>query len=228
MGLAVFYSMTRFIPAHAGNTRSRFSFSFPPPVHPRPRGEHILIRLYIVRFFGSSPPTRGTPDAFDRPFYYPRFIPAHAGNTVACSLVSASCAVHPRPRGEHMYPCFADASAAGSSPPTRGTPSVPMPRWLSHRFIPAHAGNTPHTIFFIVRYSVHPRPRGEHVYSPSDKFLPVRFIPAHAGNTESRNFAVSPTAVHPRPRGEHKGLYMLLRNIIGSSPPTRGTRILCT
>ena len=50
----------RFIPARAGNT---FSVRWPTstgPVHPRPRGEHVLARYTSNRQVGSSPPARGT------------------------------------------------------------------------------------------------------------------------------------------------------------------------
>ena len=91
----------RFIPAHAGNTGIRPGLASPFTVHPRPRGEHGVLRGILETMSGSSPPTRGTlPDLSDHPLKS-RFIPAHAGNTNACCSGNIVIAVHPRPRGEH-------------------------------------------------------------------------------------------------------------------------------
>ena len=51
---------TRFIPARAGNTASQSSTASHPPVHPRPCGEHSQLPLFVLRYYGSSPPVRGT------------------------------------------------------------------------------------------------------------------------------------------------------------------------
>ena len=50
----------RFIPAHAGNTRTGRTTSAIRPVHPRARGEHIFFLRMASASFGSSPRTRGT------------------------------------------------------------------------------------------------------------------------------------------------------------------------
>ena len=91
----------RFIPAHAGNTRIASACAFASAVHPRPRGEHPRHPDHSFSRSGSSPPTRGTHNAYLLVLQSNRFIPAHAGNTT-----SGGCS--PRPRW-------------GSSPPTRGT-----------------------------------------------------------------------------------------------------------
>ena len=201
-------------------------------VHPRPRGEHSARIWTVFAPVGSSPPARGTPCVQAVKYYFERFIPARAGNTIL---------------GWH------------SSPPARGTHRLPH----FSRFIPARAGNTaqplgrgrPTTVHPRPRgelgprrppTSVHPRPRGEHAPSElpsctrprgssppargthfmsprlrlSSRFIPARagntmrsrgsrpyyvtdrFIPARAGNTSDRS--LSPRdRVHPRPRGEH-------------------------
>ena len=176
--------VTRFIPACAGNTSSRFIWRLNTAVHPRVRGEHTPWRLpgsRQQRFIpacagnthcigahrggpaGSSPRARGTQTVLLVVPSLWRFIPACAGNT----------AVSPgsRPPG------------IGSSPRARGTP------WRT-------AGGT-------TRSAVHPRVRGEHTmyssrnwrYSGSSprargtrqgrpyRARPGRFIPACAGNT---------------------------------------------
>ncbi len=75
-------TISRFIPAFAGN------ILIPPPtssvtaVHPRVRGEHI-----------THPPSR---------IRYCRFIPAFAGNIHDNASIVSPVAVHPRVRGEHI------------------------------------------------------------------------------------------------------------------------------
>ena len=175
----------RFIPAHAGNTPFFRCTLFPPSVHPRPRGEHALSSDPISRRIGSSPPTRGTRASCCRTVLPCRFIPAHAGNTCACSFYSRKRAVHPRPRGEHLT----RARIIG----------------VLRRFIPAHAGNTSPGISISSKCAVHPRPRGEHsaewqkteneigsspptrgtLHEDASGKDDARFIPAHAGNTRS-------------------------------------------
>ena len=90
----------------------------------------------------------------------------------------------------------------------------------------------------------HPRLRGEHIqYGFKFNFTkgsppPTRgtrtvgdgkkayfgITPAYAGNT--KNFVPRPIIVedHPRLRGEHARSEMVKRLILGSPPPTRGTR----
>ncbi len=52
-----------------------------------------------------------------------------------------------------------------------------------------------------------------------------RFIPARAGNTRQWSFYFSFLAVHPRTRGEHHIYGVVLRDVPGSSPHARGTRL---
>ena len=131
--------------------------------------------------------------------------------------------VHPRWRGEHAWRNIEVEHYSGSSPLARGT------RWragywmMSRRFIPAGAGNTAGRSEWRAALSVHPRWRGEHVYSllkiqiergssplargthgtdhPAD--LRHRFIPAGAGNTSTARWRACSATVHPRWRGEH-------------------------
>ena len=71
-----------------------------------------------------------------------RFIPAHAGNTLARLVAGSSQSVHPRTRGEHNLPIPGAKVRDGSSPHTRGTPRIRKLITYGSRFIPAHAGNT--------------------------------------------------------------------------------------
>ena len=73
----------RFIPACAGNSRSRTEVTTADPVHPRLRGELHHESLLYDRNYGSSPLARGT-RAFKAPFLMnSRFIPACAGNSAS-------------------------------------------------------------------------------------------------------------------------------------------------
>ena len=91
---------------------------------------------------GSSPLTRGIhPDAI-LCTNVQRFIPAHAGNTAASSLLLAATKVHPRSRGEYNLVKYGLGIRTGSSPLTRGIHTSGGQRPCNVGFIPAHAGNT--------------------------------------------------------------------------------------
>ena len=115
------FARLRFIPAHAGNTWDLSAPATAATVHPRARGEHRRTRPRLCLNCGSSPRTRGTLRPSKSLEMSPRFIPAHAGNTIAGALARLALTVHPRARGEHIYPQVAERSLNGSSPRTRGT-----------------------------------------------------------------------------------------------------------
>ena len=119
--MAFFFLVYRFIPARAGNTGKDGSTGSREAVHPRSRGEHIIIWSKIQHLNGSSPLARGTPGlrTIHKPLY--RFIPARAGNTVVMLLNSTASPVHPRSRGEHHDPGDKSVDHDGSSPLARGT-----------------------------------------------------------------------------------------------------------
>ncbi len=132
----------RFIPASAGNTNGKQASENKKAVHPRERGEHLIILGVGVLPYGSSPRARGTPKAFDASSFVPRFIPASAGNTSPTSDLQVGKAVHPRERGEHRPYASNRRIACGSSPRARGTQCTVMSHVEKPRFIPASAGNT--------------------------------------------------------------------------------------
>ena len=72
---------TRFIPAHAGNTKNGTRMPQSHPVHPRACGEHSISARRHPSSRGSSPRMRGTPITALPRIDVGRFIPAHAGNT---------------------------------------------------------------------------------------------------------------------------------------------------
>ena len=64
-GIPVFFSLgldlTRFTPAHAGNTAKASLVKSLSWVHPRSRGEYDLLSCPFLRPSGSPPLTRGIP-----------------------------------------------------------------------------------------------------------------------------------------------------------------------
>ncbi len=152
----------RFIPAGAGNTRTRLTTPTRWPVHPRGRGEHARACRLTSDLGGSSPRARGTRIHAPWSSLPGRFIPAGAGNTgIYCGRATAA-PVHPRGRGEHCLAKPCHACRAGSSPRARGTPRRRRGPDLWRRFIPAGAGNTLSWRSSWPRGPVHPRGRGEH------------------------------------------------------------------
>ena len=91
----------RFIPALAGNTRTRASPWWPRTVHPRVGGEHPRRVVTAATRAGSSPRGRGTQPAGKDGWRSVRFIPAWAGNTPVRARSAAARSVHPRVGGEH-------------------------------------------------------------------------------------------------------------------------------
>ena len=133
----------RFIPAGAGNTRSRRCRAVCQAVHPRRRGEHRIGEGRAGLSGGSSPQARGTPITITFPHLSHRFIPAGAGNTLLVIERVISDPVHPRRRGEHDEAAAIQAEIDGSSPQARGTLVHRAVGGDGVRFIPAGAGNTP-------------------------------------------------------------------------------------
>ena len=245
-------TLTRFIPARAGNTSAPAAKWPAPTVHPRSRGEHILGDTDSEEPDGSSPLARGThvhcrrgSEVRREPYTHPvvpirasvprggcgppdsrppRFIPARAGNTGTGSPRRWPRPVHPRSRGEHS------------------TSTLTSGRRL--RFIPARAGNTAGRGRPLRDLHLHPRSRGEHrrcsaIHSATAGSSPLargtpppreaahavrRFIPARAGNTASGSRTPGRPAVHPRSRGEHSFIFAWKSVSAGSSPLARGTR----
>ena len=195
-------SAGRFIPACAGNALILPAKQSTPPVHPRMRGERASNPAKAVRPSGSSPHARGTPRDVDGELVIVRFIPACAGNASRRASRSRNMAVHPRMRGERVGPETIEDSGVGSSPHARGTLDFAQLAPDRRRFIPACAGNAASRRMRTTLQTVHPRMRGERVFSIQQNghvigssphargtlwFVrkgdaPDRFIPACAGN----------------------------------------------
>ena len=197
--------VTRFIPAHAGNTLERFCYG--------PYGT------------GSSPRMRGTPRNPNRWHCSGRFIPAHAGNTSWVRMWCSMVVVHPRACGEHQSTHYKSSTVFGSSPRMRGTQSESDSLIALLRFISANAGNTLGQSITPCRSpGSSPRMRGTRPRTSSTMEC-TRFIPAHAGNTTDTCEVMGMTTVHPRACGEHIGVALIQINNGGSSPRMRGTHI---
>ena len=230
------------IPAHAGKTSYRSVRRLDRRAHPRSRGENVHTLVAIAHIPGSSPLTRGKPQA--ERFFGNRLglIPAHAGKTVLAGHLFSSARAHPRSRGENILSFTQDAYTAGSSPLTRGKLTFECPQCGTVRLIPAHAGKTQVPTHSGVRTAAHPRSRGENSGSPSrgrcvwgsspltrGKHPDVRagrrrpgLIPAHAGKTHTIVWTSLPWRAHPRSRGENGPNQPGSCFSLGSSPLTRG------
>ena len=212
----------RFIPACAGNGRPRPPHRGRPAVHPRVRGERLILSPLARSSIGSSPRARGTVlEGFCNRLEC-RFIPACAGNGLLCMKGAGWPPVHPRVRGERGGKKTAAPYLHGSSPRARGTGPRHGALYLPPRFIPACAGNGLAPSTRQGQQTVHPRVRGERRVKADPAFLEtgssprargtvldhldcalgIRFIPACAGNGRFPLETRSDGPVHPRVRGE--------------------------
>ncbi len=154
-------SISRFIPAGAGNSRSILLALFRLAVYPRWRGE-LCIKTSVKNFaVGLSPLARGTRTRDAPRFVGTRFIPAGAGNSHHDARATRQGSVYPRWRGE-LFLCVAvNPHVGGLSPLARGTPAKADAFTNGHRFIPAGAGNSNRLFVFPIFMTVYPRWRGE-------------------------------------------------------------------
>ncbi|ERH20063.1 hypothetical protein HMPREF0043_00192 [Actinobaculum sp. oral taxon 183 str. F0552] len=156
----------------------------------------------------------------------PGIIPAYAGSTCVGPEGAGAPGDHPRIRGEHVQ--------------FYGTQKGDV------RIIPAYAGSTSLARGGFGRPADHPRIRGEHdrygVTCPlalgssphtrgalRDRAIrrhSSRIIPAYAGSTNAPSRTLGSSSDHPRIRGEHVLTHLDAREVQGSSPHTRGARIL--
>ena len=212
------------IPAYAGSTAGPPHQTAPFPDHPRIRGEHSAPARARARIAGSSPHTRGARQAPAQTRTPRWIIPAYAGSTTSSPPPAVGHGDHPRIRGEHLRGGAAVISAVGSSPHTRGAPSLSLFLSTGWRIIPAYAGSTPLPDRTNRSLADHPRIRGEHPAgrplhvsiagsSPHTRGAPGRhgrdhhlpgIIPAYAGSTWRTPCPGWRGGDHPRIRGEHE------------------------
>ena len=150
--------------------------------------------------------------------------------------------VHPRIRGEDMSLGYSDMAAAGSPPHTRGRYIGVQSGGRADGFTPAYAGKMLSSCEGALLRKVHPRIRGEDLFSPaagtpqmgspphtrgrwpaSELSKPgTRFTPAYAGKIERQWKHCPVRQVHPRIRGEDTTPATLRPTRRGSPPHTRG------
>ena len=195
--------MSGLIPAHAGKTKSWWSFQCLLRAHPRSRGENHARAAAWVACRGSSPLTRGKLSARATEDEGGGLIPAHAGKTGDGDGSAGAAGAHPRSRGENADRKRRPCRLVG--------------------LIPAHAGKTPPRKPPWTSTWAHPRSRGENSHanvktsakagsSPLTRVKRRRFqvagvvpglIPAHAGKTCLIRDGSTPAKAHPRSRGEN-------------------------
>ena len=132
----------RLIPAHAGKTPFCSSVARAARAHPRSRGENAASASASHRVAGSSPLTRGKPQARRGGTRNQRLIPAHAGKTPYAAVRHWGPEAHPRSRGENAPSNVPSSSYSGSSPLTRGKRCTHHDTRGYLRLVPAHAGKT--------------------------------------------------------------------------------------
>ena len=238
------HGSSRLIPAHAGKTRTRRRIRRRMTAHPRSRGENVMAVQSACAPAGSSPLTRGKRDRYRTRPLWNGLIPAHAGKTRTSRGRRRRLPAHPRSRGENHAASTAALKASGSSPLTRGKPSVATSHYLLPGLIPAHAGKTGRSRGPRQSTGAHPRSRGENISalvaglvyfgsSPLTRGKPIHgdslhlvtgLIPAHAGKTRRMGTPAAASWAHPRSRGENVWMPVQTAWIPGSSPLTRGKR----
>ena len=154
------------IPAHAGKTNAYPPREGGPEAHPRSRGENFQMGIPRSANWGSSPLTRGKRFLQLKADRHRRLIPAHAGKTFAPIWGLITGEAHPRSRGENLVAAVDTMPDTGSSPLTRGKPRLARSASKPKRLIPAHAGKTCWYTPRWVRYTAHPRSRGENPSRP--------------------------------------------------------------
>ncbi len=234
----------RFIPACAGNASIRPTRYGRTPVHPRVCGERATGRHSTKQPTGSSPRVRGTLEKAKTPEVKSRFIPACAGNANAGPIIFVLYSVHPRVCGERYWILWRPAYSLGSSPRVRGTQCHAQSYSVTHRFIPACAGNAPEIVPVLSILAVHPRVCGERAWVHDEVMIDAgssprvrgtracyvflswfpRFIPACAGNALARRSRIHSSTVHPRVCGERPCTVCATVTRSGSSPRVRGTQ----
>ena len=193
------------IPAHAGKTRCRRWCRSCRWAHPRSRGENELDLYDLLDDAGSSPLTRGKPRHHGPDARLRGLIPAHAGKTSPPVSSPGPSPAHPRSRGENRKAEANRKAQEGSSPLTRG-------KLKTGDTVSVYEGSSPLT-------RGKPGGRVSHLGK-------VGLIPAHAGKTAWSCRARADRAAHPRSRGENVDVHPFNAGVGGSSPLTRGKRLL--
>ena len=233
------------IPADAGSTLTSRVVACARWDHPRGRGEHGTAPSRPARWAGSSPRTRGAPRLGREVPHRVGIIPADAGSTLTCASPTCGQGDHPRGRGEHVDTLYSLGVHEGSSPRTRGALELSLDADQLTGIIPADAGSTPGDLRGVEGHRDHPRGRGEHKRTHTQRSCPcgssprtrgalvahdfpgvaVGIIPADAGSTPAHCTVDGCISDHPRGRGEHADRAHSPARESGSSPRTRGAHV---
>ena len=242
MAVSIATGESRIIPALAGNTPEDCGAERRCGDHPRSRGEYGLLEGSITLAAGSSPLSRGIHRPRLSESILERIIPALAGNTPQRYNCDVAQSDHPRSRGEYLPRSLSITPHCGSSPLSRGIPLFVTCKTVSHRIIPALAGNTDCGRNRHQYTWDHPRSRGEYTSQPEispatagssplsrgiqrPAYLDTTsagIIPALAGNTTVRAPVLLMGRDHPRSRGEYHPTAVYPYYVLGSSPLSRG------
>ena len=232
----------RIIPAHAGQTRARWTVMRWRPDHPRACGANRRLNCPTAFCPGSSPRMRGKQCGIRVGDGQRRIIPAHAGQTNRCLRCRPSRPDHPRACGANTPANLLTVWRYGSSPRMRGKHSVGFAQVVHPRIIPAHAGQTSACAWAALPWTDHPRACGANLSqigmhsrpagsSPrmrgkrptvAKKAAKVRIIPAHAGQTRHDIPTSGRSPDHPRACGANMDAPIAAQLRVGSSPRMRG------
>ena len=150
----------RIIPARAGFTTPSAPSTRDRGDHPRSRGVYILIAASTAAPAGSSPLARGLLGASSHWFSLRRIIPARAGFTTVASGGRRIRRDHPRSRGVYTLTYCCSFVVAGSSPLARGLLQPEIVVKTLGGIIPARAGFTFLSTYWLQSSQDHPRSRG--------------------------------------------------------------------
>ena len=236
----------RLIPTHAGKTGPNAGVWSVSWAHPHSRGENCKGIDRAGRDNGSSPLTRGKHYPHPKTRSDRRLIPTHAGKTCLPVRRRRGPEAHPHSRGENDPGSTQPERLMGSSPLTRGKLFVGIPGNFTLGLIPTHAGKTPWGGGRGWPGGAHPHSRGENPYTASPEQDPKGsspltrgkrvtrasrsrrwgLIPTHAGKTATRRMAAPCPWAHPHSRGENNQERSWAGEFGGSSPLTRGKRVV--
>ena len=152
----------------------------------------------------------------------PGLIPAHAGKTHSCSSSPPAREAHPRSRGENVSRKSSPPHRRGSSPLTRGKPTLNKTGSRSCGLIPAHAGKTACTADRNSDGWAHPRSRGENELSAKVAHNAQGSSPLTRGKPPSVSSRRWDPGLIPAHAGKTTGGEEVVLLEGGSSPLTRG------
>ena len=233
-----------YIPARAGEARFDAVIAQRARVHPRACGGSGAEEAGRAAGEGTSPRVRGKLlrdiDACLRKGY----IPARAGEAPPDVQGPNSVSVHPRACGGSLRRGLAAVRKLGTSPRVRGKLRRGRLVRVTHRYIPARAGEATRRRRARPNARVHPRACGGSRLARESQRVPVGtsprvrgkrpscaragtrggYIPARAGEAVDVGVGRQTMRVHPRACGGSRAAAKSNPNQTGTSPRVRGKR----